>query len=105
MGLFSFLKKVWSGDDEVDEEVRAARARHGIVVREDEKSRQELKKPEMEDYDPWEDIRNIRSNFFIGGWAAKKFRIIGEDKVKKQLEELAKKREEEERRRKEEGEG
>jgi hypothetical protein len=99
MGFFSFWKKVFSGESDKEEaELDAARARHGIKV-----DKAEMNKPRTEterfaeNYDPWEEVRNYRLNFFIGNWAARKFRIVGEEKLKKKLAELEKKREEEER--------
>jgi hypothetical protein len=98
MGFLSFMKKVFSGESEDDAELNAARARHGINVNEPDEHKSGTKQERFaEEYDVWEEIKNIRSNFFIGNWAAKKFHVIGEDKVKKQLEELEKKREGEER--------
>jgi hypothetical protein len=103
MGFLSFMKKVISVEDEDDAELNAARARHGINPdKMDEKEPKSGQKRFTEEYDVWEEIRNIRTNFFIGNWATKKFRVVGEDKVKKQLEDLEKKREEEG---KKEGEG
>jgi len=96
MGFLSFMKKVIGVEDEDDAELNAARARHGINPDKlDEKEPKSTQKRFTEEYDVWEEIRNIRTNFFIGNWANKKFRVVGEDKVKKQLEELEKKREEE----------
>ena len=92
MGFFDFFRKLFSADDEAaDDELRAARERHGIVV--DEK--QDLEEDEKEAYDPWEEVSNARMNFLMGSWASKKFHIVGEDKVKKELAALEKKREEE----------
>ena len=97
MGFFDFFKKIFSTGDDEDAELRAARARHGITV--DEKNISQVKDedmPEKEPYDPWEEVRNARTNFFFGTWATRKFRVIGEDKVKAELEALEKKRQEEE---------
>jgi len=100
MGFKSFIRHVIFGYEEDDPELLAARAKHGIKV-----DKREAKK-EMESYDPWEDIRDIRANFFFGSWATRKFRVFGEDKVKKELADLEKKRQEEEGSKKEEeGEG
>ena len=60
----------------------------------------EVKEPDDEEeevdhqYDAWEEIDNLRMNMFLGSWATKKFKggVIGEDKVKKDLERLEKKR-------------
>ena len=94
MGFFDFIKKIFSGADDDDAELRAARARHGITV--DERPDKEEEEAEREAYDPWEEVRNARTNFLMGSWASRKFRIVGEEKVKEQLEALEKKREEEE---------
>ena len=98
MGFFTAIKKIFTGESAEEKALDDARARHGIVV---DKAQMDIKEPEEkrfgEEYDPWEDIRNFRTSFFIGGWAARKInpKVIGEDKVKKQLEELQKKRDEE----------
>jgi len=92
MGFIDFWKKVLSSEED-DAELKAARARHGITV--DEKDDKKEKKEE-EAYDPWEVVRNARTSFFFGSWASRKFRIVGEDKVKAELEALEKKRKEEE---------
>ena len=99
MGFFSSIKKIFGTEDKDEVELDAARARHGIVL--DAKDKAEMDKPMSDDerwardYDAWEDLKHFRSSFFIGGWAAKKFHVIGEDKVKRDLEALAKKRDEE----------
>jgi hypothetical protein len=107
MGWRIFLKQIFSLNPREDPELQRLRAKHGINMdAKDDKTTHEIKNvPGDEDYDPWEEIRNMRSNFFFGSWITRKwkFRPIGEEKVKKELEELAKKREEEER--KEKGEG
>jgi hypothetical protein len=103
VGIVSFLKKVFTGEAE-DPELEAARARHNIVVGDKEKEKQEQREKEFKEYDPWTEVDNLRRNFFIGSWASRKFRIIGEDKVKAELEALRKKREEKERAKREEGE-
>jgi hypothetical protein len=103
MGFWSFVKQVFGVGNREDIELRQFREKHGINVNEKETGEQEIKnKPGAENYDPWEDIRNIRMNFFFGSWATRKFRPIGEDKLKKQLEELEKKRQEEATRKQEE---
>jgi hypothetical protein len=105
MGFLSFMKKVIAGESEDDAELNAARARHGIVIDETDAVKPKTEQERFtENYDVWEDIKNIRTTFFIGTWATKKFRIVGEDKVKKQLEELEKKRQEEEQKQKGAGE-
>ena len=99
MGFFSFVKKIFSAEEDDEKELDIARARHGIQL--DAKDKAEMHKYTPEDertgteYDAWEDLKNLRSSFFIGSWASRKFRVIGQDKVKKELEDLAKKRDEE----------
>jgi hypothetical protein len=96
MGFFSFIKKVFAGESADDVALDAARARHGIKV--NAKTKAVANKPTTEaerfaeNYDAWEELRRYRSNFFLGSWVTRKFRPIGEDTVKKQLEDLEKKR-------------
>ncbi len=96
MGFKSFMKQIIFGhDDESADEaaLQAVREKYGIKTDvEDERQKTSV---EEEDYDPWEDIRNLRMHFFFGSWVTRKFRVVGEEKVKKQLEELERKREEE----------
>jgi hypothetical protein len=92
MGFFDFFKKVFSASDD-DAELRAARARHGIKVDEIKEKKEDS---EEDAYDPWEEVSNMRTNFFFGSWASKKFHIVGVDKVKAELEALEKKKREEE---------
>ena len=107
MGFKTFWKHVIFGYEEDDPALIEARKKYGIEVGEEED--EEEKKEKKEEYDPWDEIRNMRANFFFGSWATKKYkhRVIGEDKVKKQLAELEKKRQEEARKKvqKEKGEG
>ena len=96
MGFWSFMKKVFSSSGRDEAELWRYREKHGINPDEKEPEKREVNnEPGMETYDPWEDIRNMRMNFFLGSWATRKFRPIGEEKLKKQLEELEKKRQEE----------
>ena len=95
MGIKTFLKKVFTTDASEDPELKAARARHNIVVDEDKKSDTRDIDEARGPYDAWEEVDNIRRNFLMGSWATRKFRVIGEDKVKAELEALRKKREEE----------
>ena len=105
MGLVSFFKKLFGGGgDEGDEELRAARARHGIKTGEDRPAEKRGRKPDKEPYNPWEDIDNLRRNFLMGGWASRKIRLGGQDKLREELEALERKREEERRRKEEERE-
>ena len=104
MGFLSFIKKIFSGEEQDEAELDAARARHGITVDKGEMDKARTEEERFgEDYNVWEDLKNIRTSFFMGNWVARKFHPIGEEKVKKQLEALAKKREEEERKKREEG--
>jgi hypothetical protein len=105
MGFWSFMKKVFSVSGRDDVELRQYREKHGINVDETEPEKREItNEPGTETYDPWEEIRNLRMNFFLGSWATRKFRPIGEEKLNKQLEDLEKKRQEEALK-KQEGEG
>lgn len=62
---------------------------------EDEES--ESKRKGMEDnYDAWEEIDNFRANFFIGGWAHRKFKAMGDGSLRKAREERERKIAEEE---------
>ncbi len=105
MGLRLFLKQIFSLNPQEDPELQRLRAKHGIVTdeKETELPLEKKSKPGNEDYDVWEDIRNYRLNFFFGSWVTRKFRPIGEEKLKKDLEALEKKHEEEERRKRGEG--
>lgn len=105
MGFWSFMKKVFGADDdEVDDEIIAARKRLNIEVGEGGKeeeinSAEERKKRRQEEiaqYDVWEDLKYYRQTFFLGGWASRKFGLRPEssDKLKEELEELERKREE-----------
>jgi len=106
MGVLSFFKKVFTGDIEDDAELQMARARHGIklddVIEEDDEKQKVKKESSTEEYDAWEEIRNMRANFWFGTWTRRKLGIIGEDKLKKDLEKLEKKREEQRRQKGEE---
>jgi hypothetical protein len=99
MSILSFFKKVFGGEDEDETELDAARARHGIVVDKKEIDKRRTEEEIFaENYDVWDDLKNYRSTFFMGSWVNKKiFHPIGEEKVKKQLEDLEKKRQEKER--------
>jgi hypothetical protein len=99
MGFLDFWKNVFSSDEADEATLRAARARHGIKVDEKIDIKTKVEEPEREPYDPWEEVSNARMSFFFGRWASKKFRVVGEDKVKAELEALEKRREEEKRRR------
>ncbi len=94
-----FFKKLFGSDEEDERELDAARARHGIELNAKDKAEMNIITTDedrmADEYDAWEDLKHIRSSFFLGNWAAKKFRVIGEDKVKKQLADLQKKRDEE----------
>jgi len=105
MGLGSFLKEVFSLNRS-DEELQRLREKHGIVTDEKETAGKPdggKNKPGDPDYDVWEDIRNLRTNFFFGSWVTRKFHPIGEDKLKRDLEKLEQKRQEEEERKRGEG--
>jgi hypothetical protein len=103
-----FWDKLFGGRKEpVSDEVKQARERLGIQVDEEEKKeeqRRELEKKrktgwelDAKDYDPWDELRNVRTNFWIGGWAAKRLHWRpNTDKLREELEEVARKREEKE---------
>ncbi len=98
MGFFSFISKLFSGGSVEQSELDAARERHGVTMTPDEKKEADKDITEIqrayEDYDAWEELKHYRTNFFFGSWMTKKFHVIGEAKIKRELEELAKKREE-----------
>lgn len=95
MGLFSFIKNIFTGDNAFEEELDAARTRHGIKLTDEQK--REAKKPVTEierfaaEYDVWEELKSYRMTFFFGSWVTRKIRPIGEDKVKRDLDKLEKK--------------
>ena len=97
------MDKLFGGKREAKkEELRLARERHGIEVDEEEEAEEEkgaIKKSNWEvdtgPYDPWEDLKDLRTSFWIGGWAAKRLRWRpANDKLREELEEVARKREE-----------
>jgi hypothetical protein len=101
MGFFSTIgngiKKAHNWIFQDEEKLRKVKSGNYAAVEtveEEDTKEQEF----VKSYDAWEEIDNIRMNFFLGGWATKKFKggIIGEDKVRRELEELEKKRAEEE---------
>lgn len=100
MGFFK--KLLGMEDEEVSDEIRQARARHGIQVDETEnlRSKKDSADDERGEYDAWEDLRNLRTNFFFGSWATRRYRRMThhDDKLKQELEKVAREREEKERR-------
>jgi hypothetical protein len=106
MSFWSALKNIFSPSGEDEAELKELREKHGIDAKTKEEILREVKnEPGSEGYDAWEELRNMRAYFFLGSWATKKFKFrpIGEEKLKRDLEKLARKREEEERRKREEG--
>jgi len=105
MGFFSFLKKLFAGEDADEIELNAARRRHGVISKEEEigayNKNQEVQRFAKE-FDVWEEIDQYRWTFFFGRWAAKKIHPIGEDKLKRDLEKQEKKRLKEEEKKKRE---
>jgi hypothetical protein len=95
MGLWSFIKKIFSASSQDEAELAEYRTRHGIEVGETKDDAEKKNASDSEDYDVWEDLKNMRMNFFFGSWVTHKFRPVGEDKLKKQLDDLEKKRQEE----------
>jgi colicin import membrane protein len=105
MGFWSRL--FGKGKEPISDEVKQARERLGITIDEEEEKeerKRELAKDrktgwefESEDYDPWDELKNVRMNFWIGGWAAKRLHWRpNNDKLREELEEVARKREEKE---------
>jgi hypothetical protein len=92
MSFKSFWKHVIFGYEDDDPELVAARKKYGIETGEDDSE----EKKEIMEYNAWDELRDMRMQFFLGRWVTRKFRPVGEEKVKKQLEELEKKRQEEE---------
>lgn len=105
MGFFK--KLLGLEEEEVSEEIKAARERHNIKVEEPQQlnvrrnSRED--RDERDEYDAWEELRNIRTNFFLGSWASRRYRRLthNDNKLKEELERVAKEREEKERRKEE----
>jgi len=98
MGFWASFKRIFSSGGEDEAELQQLRAKHGIDTAPKKEIMKEIKnEPGSKEYDVWEDLNNYRSVFWMGSWATKKFKFrpIGEEKVKKQLEALEKKREEE----------
>ncbi|OGN97036.1 MAG: hypothetical protein A2Y89_03975 [Chloroflexi bacterium RBG_13_51_18] len=99
MGFFSFIKKLFTSESVDEAALDAARARHGIHIDDKQKAEMDESTTEeqrfAENYDAWEELGKMRSNFFFGSWVTRKFRPIGEEKLKKQLEDLEKKRRDE----------
>ena len=89
------------GSEPISDEIKQARERHGINPGEEEEQRPGAGargRFEEEPYDPWEELRNIRSNFWVGGWAARRLRWRpNTDKLREDLEEMEKEREEKQR--------
>jgi len=91
----------------VSDEIKAARERLGIKIDEDQAKEEERRDPgeqkqknrefEAKNYDPWEDLKDVRTSFWIGGWAARRLHWRpNTDKLRDELEEIAHKREERE---------
>jgi hypothetical protein len=101
MGFFSTIgsgfKKAYDWVFQDEEKLRKVKSGNYAAAETEEEHHDEVKEF-TERYDAWEEIDNIRMNFFLGSWATKKFKggIIGEEKVKRELEELERKRAEEE---------
>jgi hypothetical protein len=106
MGFFSFIKMIFAGESD-EEALDAARARHGIKLTDSEKREAKKATTEAErygsEYDVWEDLKNYRTDFFLGSWVRHKVRPVGEEKLKRDLEKLEKKHREAEERKKGEG--
>ena len=112
MGFWSRL--FGKGKEPISDEVKQARARLGITI--DKEEEKEERKRELagerktgwefdsDEYDPWDELKNVRMNFWIGGWAAKRLQehsgidyvLCNTDKLREELEEVQRKREEKE---------
>lgn len=80
MGLWSFFKGFFTGEDE---ELEALRRKHNIrAASGGVKEGRASPKTERNVPDPWEEIDNYRMNFFLGSWAARRFRGLGKRKDK-----------------------
>ena len=93
MGFLSSIREFFAPQKTDDEELARLRSKHGIKIEDPGTIKKKEAKEMAEAYDPWEEVRHVRSNFFMGSWVSHKIGIIGEDKVKKQLADLEKKRE------------
>jgi hypothetical protein len=100
----------------VSDEIKAARERLGIQIDEDQEKEEQRREPDrpkkrnpdfdVKDYDPWEDLKDVRTSFWIGGWAAKRLHWRpNTDKLRDELEEVARKREAKEQQQWEQAEG
>ncbi len=95
MGFISFWKKVIMGEVDDDPELRAARARHNIDMGDDEEKEKQRQEEARKPYDPWEEVDNLRRNFFMGSWASRQLNWRPRhDKLREELEEIERKREE-----------
>ncbi len=93
MGLWSFFKGLFTGEDE---ELDALRAKHNIRTGGEgtEKGGAARRaRAEAEVNAAWDELRDYHWNFFFGRWATRKFRRFSEDKLKEDLEKLEKKEE------------
>ncbi len=91
-----FWKKLFGDEEKMREDIQAARERHGISGEETGDTKTcEQPKPV---YDPWEDVRNARMNFFFGRWASRNvFHRFNDDALKADLDKVARQREEKQR--------
>lgn len=96
MGLFrsignGFSKAYhWLIQDE--EKLNSDESRDNAWLMDDDDEEGNRKKESRDDYEVWEEVDNFRMNFFIGGWATKKLKRVGDGKLIKEREEMAKKR-------------
>ena len=97
MGVWSSFKKVIIAPKADDAELLKLRAKHGIDAGDKSRDEAEKKKEQQKAaaaYDPWEEVGNMRQNFWFGSFASRRFKgVIGEEKLKARLAELEKKRE------------
>lgn len=101
--VLSAIKKMFGGITRAtnwlsadDEKLREARAKHlGDLGEPETGAEDELKDEQtrlVEDFNVWDEIDNMRLNFFFGRFISRKIRMPQSDKLKKELEELDKKK-------------
>jgi hypothetical protein len=104
--VLSVIKKMFGGITRAtnwltpdDEKLRQARARHMGDLDEPETATEDELNDEQaqteDNYNIWEEIDNVRTNFFFGRYLSRKIMMPRMDKLKKELEEMERKRQEE----------
>jgi hypothetical protein len=98
MGLRSFLQKLINGNSLAEEqELNAARARHGIAPEDVEAAfRNAEERRQVAEFDAWEELKYFKTDFIMGNWVSKKIRpFFGIDNLKKDMNKLEEKRRQE----------